>query len=53
MHRDGVAWRIGVIIADEALRRVFGTHQATMFEMNKLLAQCLTQDAEPSGEPGG
>lgn len=41
------------IVADEALRRVFGTHQAAMFEMNKLLAQCLTQDAEPGGEPGG
>ena len=30
-----------VIVADDKLRRVFGQDQATMFEMNKLLAQHL------------
>lgn len=30
-----------VIVADDKLRRVFGKDQATMFEMNKLLAQHL------------
>lgn len=30
-----------VIVADETLRRVFGKDEATMFEMNKLLAQHL------------
>ncbi len=30
-----------VIVADEKLRQVFGKDQATMFEMNKLLAQHL------------
>jgi upstream activation factor subunit UAF30 len=30
-----------VIVADEKLRKVFGKDQATMFEMNKLLAQHL------------
>ena len=30
-----------VIVADDTLRRVFGKDEATMFEMNKLLAQHL------------
>ncbi len=30
-----------VIVADDKLRKVFGRDQATMFEMNKLLAQHL------------
>ncbi len=30
-----------VIVADDKLRQVFGKDQATMFEMNKLLAQHL------------
>ena len=30
-----------VIVADDKLRKVFGKDQATMFEMNKLLAQHL------------
>ena len=30
-----------VIVADDVLRRVFGKDEATMFEMNKLLAQHL------------
>ena len=30
-----------VIVADDMLRRVFGKDEATMFEMNKLLAQHL------------
>lgn len=30
-----------VIVADDKLRRVFGQDQATMFEMNKQLAQHL------------
>ncbi len=30
-----------VIVADDKLRRVFGQDRATMFEMNKLLAQHL------------
>ena len=30
-----------VIVADDKLRKVFGKDQATMFEMNKMLAQHL------------